>query len=77
MTEIYACEKETKQIIIYDVVNNTHYRRDLDNIEKSMNLMSNFQYCIIGGRRLFVVGGGDFKKVESPSLTSCIEILVA
>jgi len=42
VTEIYACEKETKQVIIYDVVNNAHYRRDLENIDKSMNLMSNF-----------------------------------
>lgn len=74
LTEIFACEKDSKSVLIYDLLKDTHVRREID---METNFMHNFQYCIVQGKRLFVVGGGDYKKVESPCLTSCFEILVA
>jgi hypothetical protein len=30
LKKVYICEKDSKQILVYDLAQNTHYRRDAD-----------------------------------------------
>jgi hypothetical protein len=69
---VFVCEKETKRVICYDVVKNSYERREID---MDASFKHNFAYCQTVSSRLFIVGGGDIKHPEMPSLVSTFEVL--
>ena len=55
---VYLCEKDTKQVCIYNLLKDEVERRPID---MDTNFQTNFNYCQTVNNRLFVVGGGDFR----------------
>ena len=73
LQKMYVCEKDSKSVLVYDLGTNRHERK---NIQMDTQFLHNFQYCQTRSGRLFVLGGGDFKKPEAASLKQCFEVLV-
>lgn len=69
---VFVCEKETNKVIVYNLVNNCYEKRDCD---VKLDFGRNFAYCQTTQQRLFLVGGGDVKQPELPSLVSTFEII--
>ncbi len=69
---VFVCEKDTKWVIVYDVNKNSYLKREVD---MDANFKHNFAYCQTVSSRLFVVGGGDAKQPELPSLITTFEII--
>lgn len=70
---IYLCEKDSKSVLCYNLKENSHERRPVD---MDSHFLHNFQYVQTSNNRLFVLGGGDHKKPDAPSLKSIFEIVV-
>lgn len=70
---LYVCDKESKEVLIYNLKQNSFEKRPID---METNFLHNFQYCQTASQRLFVIGGGDYKKPEAASLKACFEIVM-
>ena len=69
---MYVLERDSKIVIEYNIKSETVTRKQ---VKIDANFPHNFQYCQTPSERIFLIGGGDFNRVDAISLTACTEII--